>query len=380
MGQVARADLSTKTGLSRPTVTEITADLLKAGLITEVPRAEQPGTLPRGRPRVDLKIDGGARLVAGSKITGSHISLVMTDFEGIPVADLEHPLTNASQNAGALAKDIVSGVSQLAQKAGCDVSNIAGLGIGLAGIMDAQAGHVYWSPSLTARDVPFRDIVAAELAIPVFIDNDANLVAIAEKNAGHGRGHSDFIVVTIESGVGMGIVLGGQVYRGARGSGAEFGHTKVQFEGALCRCGQRGCLEAYVADYAIQREAASVGAVSATVAASHAATLVAEAARNGDARAQSVLTKAGRMFALGIANIVNIFDPELIILSGEQMQSDHLYAEKVIEEAHRNTVQIGKEPPQVKVHEWDDQMWARGAAAYALEFVRDIAVKDLGRA
>lgn len=379
-GPVARADLAVETGLSRPTVTEITANLLKGGLIKEVPRAAKAESQGRGRPRVDLTIEGAARMVAGLKVSGTEISLVLTDFDGRPITHLDQPLTPGPLPAQQLAEDIARGLTALADQAGVPLSNISGVGVGLAGIMDAKAGHVYWSPSLDQRDVAFQSILAETISLPVFIDNDANLVAIAEKSVGLGRGLSDFIVVTIESGVGMGIVLGGEVYRGARGSGAEFGHTKVQFEGALCRCGQRGCLEAYVADYAIQREAASVGAVSHTIQSGDAATKLFHAAAAGDSRARSVLDKAGRMFAIGLANIVNVFDPELIILSGEQMQSDHLYATNVIEEMRRNTVQIGKPPPRVEVHNWDNMMWARGAAAYALEFVQDIAVRDLVRA
>ncbi|MCP4821834.1 MAG: ROK family protein, partial [Shimia sp.] len=216
-------------------------------------------------------------------------------------------------------------------------------------------------------------ILTETLGIPVFLDNDANLVAMAEKSFGLGQGHSDFIVVTIESGVGMGVVINDEIYRGTRGCGAEFGHTKVQLEGALCRCGQRGCLEAYVADYALLREAmsASGGEDSRQV-----EELLA-AAKGGDAVAGSIVERAGRMFAMGLANLVNIFDPELIILAGEQMQASHLYAEEVIEAMRKLIVQVDKAPPEVVVHKWGNQMWARGAAAYALDNVSELALQDM---
>ena len=380
LGPVARADLATETGLSRPTVTEITADLLKAGLIKEVARDTKNESLKRGRPRVDLKIDGTARYVAGLKVASTKISLVLTDFEGVPTATVDHDLAPGPQPAEYLANEIAQALEALAREADLSLSMISGVGVGMAGIIDGETGHVYWSPSLTAKDVAFQAILAQRLSMPVFIDNDANLVAIAEKRVGLGRGLSDFIVVTIEGGVGMGIVLGGEVYRGARGSGAEFGHTKIQFEGELCRCGQRGCLEAYVADYAIQREAAKVGAVSAALQSGEAAMHIFQAAEKGDERALAVLGKAGRMFAMGLANIVNVFDPELIILAGEQLQSDHLYSRTVLEETRQNSIQIGKPSPRVEVHDWDNMMWARGAAAYALEFVLDLSVKGLHRA
>ena len=173
------------------------------------------------------------------------------------------------------------------------------------------------------------------------------------------------------------MVLGGQLYRGTRGCGAEFGHTKVHLDGALCRCGQRGCLEAYVADYALVREAHSVGNVAQMAQTSKAVTAVLAAAKAGDPVARTVLERAGKMFALGLANLVNIFDPERVILAGEQLQFDHLYADNVIEEMRKSIVDVDKSPPEVVVHQWDAFMWARGGAAYALEFVQDTAVEAL---
>ena len=261
----------------------------------------------------------------------------------------------------------------LAQKVGRGLHDIAGFGLGIAGIVDAPKGFVHWSPSLTDRNVDLGKDLQKALGIPVFVDNDANLVAMAEKSFGLGQGHKDFIVVTIESGVGMGIVIGGEIYRGTRGSGAEFGHTKVQMDGALCRCGQRGCFEAYVADYALKREASIAGGDMAGWEVDD----ILAAARGGHGMATAIVERAGRMFAMGLANIVNIFDPELIILAGEQMQSSHLYAEEVIDAMRKLIVQIDKAPPEVVVHKWGNKMWARGAAAYALEKVSEIALQGM---
>lgn len=179
---------------------------------------------------------------------------------------------------------------------------------------------------------------------------------------------SDFAVVTVESGVGMGIVLGNQLYRGAHGMGLELGHTKVQLDGALCQCGQRGCLEAYLADYALVREAAT--------ALGHAfdpaqdtedilATLF-EQAKSGHMAAETIFRRAGRYLALGLSNVVQLFDPEKIILSGERMQNDYLYAEDMINTMNLFTLNVGREPCEVTINRWGDLGWARGASALAL--------------
>jgi predicted NBD/HSP70 family sugar kinase len=375
-GRIPRIDLSEVTGISRATVTTITADLLRDGLISEVPREVDADTR-RGRPRVDLKINGAAHMVAGIKVSDTSISLMLLDFEGTQLAELEVPMPKGAKPSAELALLIKAATTSLVALTGKTMADLSGIGVGLAGVVDAQNGTVYWSPSLQDSNINFRDVLSDAIGVPAYLDNDANLVAMAEKSFGLGREHSDFIVVTIESGVGMGIVLNNQIYRGTRGCGAEFGHTKVQLEGAMCRCGQRGCLEAYVADYALVREAESVGLIPPDTPRDLRIETLLAAAKDGTPMAEKIVQRAGRMFALGLANLVNIFDPELIILSGEQMQFDHLFAQEVIEAMRTSIVQIDKPPPDVVIHKWGNLMWARGAAAYALDFVHEMAAKDI---
>lgn len=376
-GRVPRIELADQTGMSRATVTTITAELLQAGLIEEIARPESAADARRGRPRVDLKIRGRAHALVGAKVSNRQLSLVLLDFEGKQLAELETQMPAATFAPDHLADVFADAVENLARRAGLTTDDISGVGLGIAGIVQAAEGVVYWSPSLTERNVGFGEILTRRLGRPVFIDNDANLVAVAEKTFGLGQSHSDFIVVTIESGVGMGLVIGGQLYRGTRGCGAEFGHTKVHLDGALCRCGQRGCLEAYVADYALLREAMTVPGDDPNAPAATRIETLLNAARDGDSTARSIVDRAGRMFALGLANLVNIFDPELIILAGEQMQFDHLFADDVIAAIRTSIVQIDKSPPEVVIHKWGNLMWASGAAAYALDNVTDLALAGL---
>ncbi len=368
-GSIPRIDLSEQTGISRATVTTITAALLNEGLIEEVQSDVDSKGTRRGRPRVDLKIRGAAHLIAGAKISDRSVSMVLLDFEGNLLCDLEVDVPQSVFDANSLADMLIDVTDRLAAKALCNPSEISALGVGIAGIVDAQRGFVHWSPSLDQRNVELADVLRNRLDLPVFLDNDANLVAVAEKYFGLGQSHSDFIVVTIENGVGMGIVIGSEIYRGTRGCGAEFGHTKVHLDGALCRCGQRGCLEAYVGDYALLREAMYTnGDPDKNI------ERLLRSAKDNDPVAASIVKRAGRMFALGLANIVNIFDPELIILAGEQMRFDHLYAADVIDAMRESIVQVDKAPPEVVIHKWGDKMWAMGAAAYALEQISEFAV------
>lgn len=375
--EIARIDIAQRTGFSPATVTSVTSELLSAGLIEEVTAPEGARDSKRGRPRVALKIRGIAHRVAGIKVSNRSATVALMDFEGNTFCEFETPLPRSQLPADEMAAFIKNSLDMAVEKAGITVADLSGIGVGVAGIIDAPRGFVYWSPSMTERNVNLRSMLEEVIPLPIFIDNDANLVAKAEQLFGMGKAYRDFIVVTIEHGVGMGIVIDGQIYRGTRGCGAEFGHTKVHLNGALCRCGQRGCLEAYVADYAVLREANSMGTATGDESIEGKLDRLFQDAKSGDKLAQSIFQRAGTMFAMGLANIVNIFDPELIILSGERMQFDYLYADEVLEIMKNSVVQIDAPLPQVKIHKWGDLMWAKGAAAFAMEGVTELAIRKI---
>lgn len=375
-GKVARIDIAELTEISQATVTTITAELLADGLIEEV-IPDHASDAKRGRPRVDLKLRGEAHMVAGVKVASNGISVALVNFEGQMLHGRDIPLEKEGLEPKVLAEKIRKGIEAACASHGCAFNALSAVGIGISGIVDAQLGFVHWSPLLSRHNVKFSEILAETLGKPVIIDNDANLVAMAELYFGLGKGVEDFLVVTIENGVGMGIVLGGELYRGTRGCGAEFGHTKVQLDGALCRCGQRGCLEAYISDYALLREASLSKAFSPDDTPDEQIKSLLQAARDGEVLPQKIVTHARQMLAMGLANLVNIFDPQLIILSGERMQIDHLYAQDVIDSIRDSIVHIDVLPPTIEIHRWGDSMWAQGAAAFALEKVVDMSLKEL---
>ncbi len=373
-GEIARIDIARETGVSPATVTAISSELLEAGLIREVQPENKAGG-KRGRPRVSLALNGAAHKLAGIKVGHDEITVLIIDFEGKELVEHDMPLPTPRMEADELCRAIMTALEQTCAKGGFSVGEVSGLCVGLAGLVDAPRNFVYWSSSLTSRNVDLGAHLGQHLDCAIFVENDANLVAKAEHLFGKGRDFSDFIVITIEHGVGMGIVLDDQIYRGTRGCGAEFGHTKVQLSGALCQCGQRGCLEAYVGDYAILREASLLSDQTPhqTVDSLH------QAARQGDELASSIFDRAGRMFAMGLANVINIFDPELIIVSGTHKSMDYLITDKVIEEMRQSVVQVDAPLPEVIENSWGNLMWAKGAAAYAVERVSAQTVRRLAQ-
>ena len=374
-GQIARIDISRATGFSPATVTAITAELLRAGLIEETVPADKPATTKRGRPRVTLKLRGASQRIAGVKVAQKALTVMILDFEGNEIAEHESPLPAFRFPAQGLADQIVAALGGACAKAGLRLDELTGVGVGLAGQVDVDQSFVHWSSSLSERNVDLGGLLARRMPCPVFLDNDANLVAKAEHLFGEGRNFGTFLVVTLEHGVGLGVVIDGRLYRGARGCGTEFGHAKVQLDGALCQCGQRGCLEAYVGNYALLREFNNVSGEPML----SDVTQLFDAARDGNPLARSVLDRAGRVFAIGLANLVNIFDPQLVIVAGPNAAQHPICEEAVLNQVAALVVQVDAPNPAIRIRGWGHPMWAKGAAAYAMEQVAALSVRDLGR-
>jgi predicted NBD/HSP70 family sugar kinase len=368
---VARVDISTATGLSRGTVTAITADLIQEGLVIELEGAPEAG-MPsqRGRPRVLLSLNPDALRVVGVKVAPDTIAVSITNFIGDVVARHDTAVQVRLREPEDVARLVQEGIDHALALAGLTLAQTAGIGIGVPGFIDHASGLCRWSPVFGEADIPFGQMMAKRLGRPVLLDNDANLVALAEQWFGPRRAESDFLVVTVEHGVGMGLVLDHRLYRGALRVASEFGHTKIQQGGALCRCGQRGCVEAYVAEYAMVREAGAFMPacdISDPQATRLALDELARLAEAKDPMALDIYHRAGTILGIGLANLINILNPPLIVLSGRAMRSAHLFWEAIMAALRANTVGGEQDLPRIEVHPWGDDVWARGAAALVLD-------------
>lgn len=369
-GRTPRVQLARDLSISPASVTMLTSELIDAGLIEEVADRREVET-GRGRPAVALGVRGAAHHVAGIKLSDRQHIAVIVDFAGRLIADDAISRQPGVMSVEALADATQRLLKRVCAKAGLTSADLSAVGVGVPGFVNAGLGIAHWSPILDAREVHLRDALMRKLQLPVIIDNDANLVTLAELWFGAGRSLADFAVVTIEHGLGMGLVLNHRLYRGSRGIGMELGHTKVRLDGALCRCGQRGCLEAYVADYALVREATT--ALNWSSRELQSVNMLLESlyvqARAGNEAARSIFERAGRYLALGLANVINLFDPELIILSGERMRFDYLYSNDDVAGLTMQALTTSRPPPRIVVHAWGDLLWAHGAAALALSHI-----------
>ena len=365
-GHAARAEITANLDISAGTVTTLTADLIAAGYLREVERvARESG---RGRPRVALEVVQEAAYVVGIKLAAHRHTAVLVDLAGNVVADVAHVPDDSVRSLEQLLTDAETLVNALLKSSGHPRQKVQAVGVGMPGIIDHRTGIVAWSPLFAQRNVHIAATLAAKLGCPVVVDNDVNVLTLAELWFGEGRTRTDFAVVTIESGVGMGLVVGNELYRGPNGMALELGHTKVQMDGALCQCGQRGCLEAYLADYALTREAITAlsGEFDKPQPTEDVLNALYRLAMEGHPGAETIFRRAGRFLSLGLANVVQLFDPTLIILSGARAQYEHFYTDEVLDEMRKMTLNDGRQRCPVVINAWDDLVWARGASALAL--------------
>ena len=373
-GQMPRVQVARELAVSPATVTTLTSELIDLGLLEEVSTASEGA---RGRPAVSLGVRAAAHYVGGVKLWDRGLIAVVMDFAGNLLGGESIPRDPGTVEPTELIRLVEDVLGRVCAGIGLDPGALSAVGLGLPGFVDTNSGIVHWCPVLSERHVPVARMAAEVLGLPVHVDNDANLVTLAELWFGAGRRLSDFAVVTIEHGVGMGFVMNHRIYRGAQRLGMELGHTKVQLDGALCRCGQRGCLEAYVADYALAREATTAlnrlhrGGQTMPDTMPELLESLYDQAKAGNQAARSIFRRAGRYLALGLANVVNLFDPPHIIIAGARMRFDYLYAPDTLAEMQTMVLETGRPLPPVEINAWGEMLWAHGAAALALQAVTD---------
>lgn len=254
---------------------------------------------------------------------GTQIRAALCDPRGQILRRIAHP-TQAAEGPDAVIKRLIDTIVEA--MAGTPADQIAGIGIGAPGPLNPVSGILMEAPNLPGWiNVPLRNIISARFSLPTFLGNDANVAGLAEYTFGAGRGRRDMIYLTISTGVGSGIIVDGEMLLGANGLGAEAGHTIVNPEGPLCGCGRHGCLEAYASGTAIARDvAARMNAGKKTRITKMVsgeggkidARVVSEAARLGDKLAIQAFRRAGRHLGIGIANLLRLFNPTMIVVGG----------------------------------------------------------------
>jgi len=354
-GAISRADLAHKSGLSPATVTAITGDLISEGLVIEKETGDSSG----GRPPILLALNPRGGFVIGVKLMEDHAVGALTDLN----ATVYHKDTVdfSDESLDSIVDALVNLVNRLIRMSDVRKKQLLGVGVGLAGVIDSTQGVLRQSPFFGWKNVPLRDLLETRLKVPIHIDNDVNTLTLGEKWLGNGLPVDDFIVITIGRGIGMGIVINGQIYRGKGGGAGEFGHTVIDPKGPLCSCGKHGCLESFLSDRAlIDRAHVEVAADVKDI-----DDLVKRAAA-GNAAAANVLSDAGRLLGRSLANVVNILDPKLILVSGEGVGMGPLFFSGLQASFHENVMPGLADDTEIRVTPWGDDVWARAAASVVI--------------
>ncbi|MGC8781147.1 MAG: ROK family protein [Anaerolineae bacterium] len=394
-GALSRVRLTQLTGLSSTTITNLTADLLAQGIIAETGKedvAETRGGNGRpgaGRPPTLISIRPTARYAAGIHFGVDTIRAGVTDLfgnlHGYQV--VAHPTDIAPaellERAVALAEEVIA-------RAGVQRESLVGLGVGASGLVDPESGVNVLAPNLGWRNVPMRAFFAGRTGLPVMVDNNVRAMALAEAMFGAGRGINTLAFVYGRVGVGAGFVVGGNVYRGSRAGAGEIGHTTmIPAGGAPCRCGNTGCLETLVSEPALVRQAHGLAARvpdSLLAALLQRATagpgphapdgsspaeapieLVFAAARGGDRAALELLDQAATYLGTALANLVNLVNPDMIILGGMFAAGADLFLPRVEETMRRRSFAGLGDQVALRVTTFGRKVGVIGAAALALD-------------
>lgn len=368
-GPLSRRDIVRRSGLSAATVTNLTAELIAEDLVHEM----GPGEASRGRPPVLLRLNSRAGFVVGVKVMEEALAAVVTDLDAEVVAYRSEPLPHDTGSGGLSRLDpdeavdaIVTIVELVLGDARVDRSTVIGVGLGLAGVTDSPTGRVVYSPFFSWRDVDLAGPLRNRLGIDVILENDVNALTIAEQWFGHGHDQDHFCVVTVGSGVGLGLVVNGQFYRGVGGGAGELGHTTLVEDGPSCYCGKNGCLEMLASDRAILRRAGRV--IGGDAAGERNLTLadVVSAADRGVEAARELLAESGHWLGVGIANVVNILNPGLVIIGGEGVHAGEWRFGPMRQAFEAHVFDGLADQVEFIVEPAGDDTWARGAACVVL--------------
>jgi predicted NBD/HSP70 family sugar kinase len=310
-GPASRGQLARLTGLSNGTITNVIADLLADGLVAEAGTDELTG----GRPSVTLRVNPGYGVFLGVDVGETRIRVEAFDFAMAKIAGTMRPLGSA-HGPGVVVDSIAAGLEEVISQVG-GTGEVVGLGVGVPGVVRQNGEPVVLAPAFGWHSVPLVTMLRSCTDLPVVIDNGAKTMGQAEMWFGAGRGARHAIVVLLGTGVGAAIFADGVLYRGAASSAGEWGHTTIVHGGRPCRCGSRGCLEAYVGADAILRRWAECGGRRLRLGAEEEDDLLALVEASADDReAQKVINEIAGYLATGICSLVNLFDPERIIIGG----------------------------------------------------------------
>ena len=244
---ISRAEVAKISKLNPSTVSNITRELIKTDILKEM----GIGTSILGRRPIKLSLNPDGPCVIGVEVAGDKITTLMTDLEAKIIARAKIDI-DKRENGKVIMKETIKRIGEVIEKSEKDKSKIRGIGMGVTGSIDAVTGIALFSPNIGWRGVPIKKLIEEEFGIQTFVDNDVKAMALGEYRFGSAKGNRDLVCMNIGEGLGSGVIIDGKIYRGANWVAGEIGHIILDLNGPRCRCGNRGCLEAFVSGQAMR--------------------------------------------------------------------------------------------------------------------------------
>ncbi len=360
LGTASRAQLARRTGLARSTVSSIVAELQRDEIIVSRESNGRQATSGSGRPPSLIALNPSAKVAVGIDFGKRHLAVAVADLSHTVLAERrrEMPDDSDAKDGFKAAAGLVEGVLKAA---GIPRDHVLGVGMGLPGpvhlrgTLGSETILPGWAGVSAAGEMSDR------LDLPVQVENDANLGALAEHRFGAGAGSESLAYLKVATGIGAGLVVEGRLFRGAGGTAGEIGHTIVDETGDVCRCGNRGCLETYASAPAI------VALLQRSLRAEMEPEQVVERAREGDAACRRVLADAGRHIGVAVANLCNLFNPERVVVGGSIASAGDLVLDPLRESVRLRAIPSASEDVQIVPGLLGERAELLGAVALVLQ-------------
>lgn len=314
-------------------------------------------------------------LALGIDLGGTKILTAVANAQG-KMLSRDHSITPAKEGPEAVIRSIVESTRRALNQVPIAAADLAAIGLGAPGLSNPETGILFTSPHLPGwHDVPLRDIIEKELGTKAFLINDANAAAVGELYFGAGRGVRNFIYITISTGIGGGIIIDGKVYTGSAGTAGELGHMVIDDKGPPCNCGNRGCWETLASGMALAREArrrikrgdsTSILEYASGDAGKINAEIICEAAQAGDCLAGELIARNAYYLGVGLANLINIFNPEVIVIGGGLSNIGDMLLKPAYEEAGRRAFRQAYQAVRFARPRLGRNSGVLGAAVFAL--------------
>jgi predicted NBD/HSP70 family sugar kinase len=315
--QPSRTEIALATELSNSTISAIASDLISEGVLLEV-KSGEIALARRGRPQVALGLNPDFASVIAVVLTLNQLWTTLISYDGKPADEEVVRLPTLTMGRDELVAAVTAGISRILARQPRTAQRPLRIALAVQGITDAASTTLLWSPITPHSDIPFSRLLEAEFGIPVTVQNDCNMIAVALKWRWPERYRDDFFAILLSNGIGMGLMQKGKLFTGTHSSGGEFGHMIHIPHGALCRCGRHGCIEAYAGNYAVVRTASGGGENDPPAADISEAEMeaLADAARASDGPERAAFRKAGEAIGYGLGSLFALFDPAPVAIVG----------------------------------------------------------------